>query len=399
MRIYVNWRTSIRSVFKNRKRSLLTMFGIIIGIAAVIAILSIGRGFEKDTLKNLSNTDDELVEIQVSFTPNNGSVDGNNLNFFHDTDRTQVEQIEGVQSAEYPVQDETLIFKDIFIGEKKESKQLSLVEETTKELILGRGLTKFDNEIKNNLAVIDSVTATQLYDTEEQALGKGIEIEGYLFKIIGIYQGIERENMFALPETNIELPPNVYTRYFTTQESSAALIITLEENAIPATVTTEVITLLEEKGTMKEFGEYVVFDTALLTDGISQILRTITLFISCVAGISLVIAGVGVMNMMYISVSERTKEIGIRRALGATQQAIRLQFLLEGVTLTVVGGLIGYVLGIGFAYLIGSFIDVTVSIDLFTILLAVGISSGIGILFSVMPASEAAKKDLIDILR
>jgi putative ABC transport system permease protein len=105
------------------------------------------------------------------------------------------------------------------------------------------------------------------------------------------------------------------------------------------------------------------------------------------------------MNMMYISVSERTKEIGIRRALGATQQSIRLQFLLEGVTLTLVGGLIGYVVGIGFAYLIGSFIDVTVFIDLFTILLAVGIASGIGILFSVIPASEAAKKDLIDILR
>jgi putative ABC transport system permease protein len=305
-------------------------------------------------------------------------------------DRMQIEQIQGVQSAEYPKQNENLIYKDIFIGGKKETKQLSLIGQTTKVLILGRGLTKFDNEIKNNVAVIDSVTATQLYETEEKALDKGIEIEGYIFKIIGIYQGSEIENILSLPETNIVLPP---------QGSSMALMVTLEENTIPATVTTEVINLLEEKGSMKEFGEYIVFDTALLSDGISQILSTITLFISCVAGISLVIAGVGVMNMMYISVSERTKEIGIRRALGATQQSIRLQFLLEGVTLTLVGGLIGYVVGIGFAYLIGSFIDVTVFIDLFTILLAVGIASGIGILFSVIPASEAAKKDLIDILR
>jgi putative ABC transport system permease protein len=270
MRIYVNWRTSIRSVFKNRKRSLLTMFGIIIGIAAVIAILSIGRGFEKDTLKNLSNTDEESVEIQVSFTPNNGSIDGNNLNFFNDMDRMQIEQIQGVQSAEYPKQNENLIYKDIFIGGKKETKQLSLIGQTTKVLILGRGLTKFDNEIKNNVAVIDSVTATQLYETEEKALDKGIEIEGYIFKIIGIYQGSEIENILSLPETNIELPPNVYTRYFTTQGSSMALMVTLEENTIPATVTTEVINLLEEKGSMKEFGEYIVFDTALLSDGISQ---------------------------------------------------------------------------------------------------------------------------------
>jgi putative ABC transport system permease protein len=209
-------------------------------------------------------------------------------------DRMQIEQIQGVQSAEYPKQNENLIYKDIFIGGKKETKQLSLIGQTTKVLILGRGLTKFDNEIKNNVAVIDSVTATQLYETEEKALDKGIEIEGYIFKIIGIYQGSEIENILSLPETNIELPPNVYTRYFTTQGSSMALMVTLEENTIPATVTTEVINLLEEKGSMKEFGEYIVFDTALLSDGISQILSTITLFISCVAGISLVIAGVGV---------------------------------------------------------------------------------------------------------
>ncbi|MFG5498757.1 ABC transporter permease, partial [Enterococcus faecalis] len=109
--------------------------------------------------------------------------------------------------------------------------------------------------------------------------------------------------------------------------------------------------------------------------------------------------GVGVMNMMYISVSERTKEIGIRRALGATRNSIRLQFLLEGLILTISGGIIGYSLGMIFAYGIGSLIKIHVSVDLFTILLAVGVSLFIGLVFSVMPASEAAKKDLIDILR
>lgn len=202
-----------------------------------------------------------------------------------------------------------------------------------------------------------------------------------------------------MPESNISIPEKVYERYFTNDSSSSTLVVTLENEATPATVTTDVIKRLEEKGTMKDFSEYVVFDTALLTDGISQILGTITLFISCVTGISLLIAGVGVMNMMYISVSERTKEIGIRRALGATRNSIRLQFLLEGVTLTLVGGIIGYIIGIACAYLIGSLIDVSVSIDFFTIALAVGVSSGIGIIFSVMPASEAAKKDLIEILR
>ncbi|WP_270216081.1 ABC transporter permease, partial [Enterococcus lactis] len=104
-------------------------------------------------------------------------------------------------------------------------------------------------------------------------------------------------------------------------------------------------------------------------------------------------------HMMYISVSERTKEIGIRRALGATRKSIMLQFLLEGLILTLSGGLIGYLLGMALAYSVGSLIKVNVSLDLFTILLAVGVSSVIGLVFSVMPASEAAKKYLIDILR
>lgn len=399
MKIYVNWRTSIRSVFKNRKRSLLTMFGIIIGIAAVITILAIGRGFEKDTIQNLNSSDGEQVEIQVSFTPNNETLYNNNIAFFSEIDRSIIQPLEGVESVDFPQQNTDYIYKEIYIDDKKENKQLSLVKETSKELLLGRGLTTFDNETGNNVAVIDSITAEQLYGTIEKALDRGIEVEGHLFQIVGIYQGREIESMFSMPKTNIELPEKIFMRYFTSEETSSMLVVTLEEGTTPATVITYVIDVLREKGSMKDFGDYVVFDTALLTDGISQILGTITVFISCVAGISLVIAGVGVMNMMYISVSERTKEIGIRRALGATQRSIRLQFLLEGVTLTLVGGLIGYVIGIGFAYFIGSLIDVSVSVDWFTIILAVGVSSGIGIIFSVMPASEAAKKDLIEILR
>nr|WP_257613394.1 FtsX-like permease family protein [Carnobacterium maltaromaticum] len=202
-----------------------------------------------------------------------------------------------------------------------------------------------------------------------------------------------------MPEKNIQIPKNSYLHYFNIENDSSSLTITLDEGVQPDKVTTEVISNLNEKGTMRDLGDYQVLDTAILTKGIGSILSTITYFITSVAGISLFIAGVGVMNMMYISVSERTKEIGIRRALGATRRSIMIQFLLEGLTLTVSGGIIGYLIGMLFAYALGILIKVNVSVDLFTILLAVGVSSVIGLLFSVMPASEAAKKDLIDILR
>lgn len=399
MKLYVNWRTATKAILKNRKRSLLTIFGIVIGIASVITILSIGRGFEKETLKNLTNGESDEVNIQVNFIPSNGSLNTSSLDYFTDVDIATVKQVEGVKSANYPEPDYSNIYKDIYIKGKKQNKQVSLINDSGKEPIVGRQLTSYENETLDKVAMIDSVTAKEMYGSTENALDRGIEIDGHLFKIIGIYQGSESESMFSMPESNIQIPQKTYLHYFNDTAEKYSLTVTLEKGATPSSVTTDVIEQLEEKGAMKAFGEYQVFDTALLTDGISKILRTITVFISAVAGISLFIAGVGVMNMMYISVSERTKEIGIRRALGATQNSIRMQFLLEGVTLTLFGGIVGYIVGISFAYIIGSIIDIPISIEFSTVFLAISVSTGIGLIFSVMPASAAAKKDLIETLR
>lgn len=399
MNVYVNWRTATKAILKNRKRSLLTIFGIVIGIASVITILSIGHGFEKETLKNLTNGETDEVTIQVNYTPSSDSLNYSSLDYFTDVDIATVKQVAGVKSANYPDPDYSNIYKGIYIKGKKQNKQVSLINDLGKDPIVGRQLTSYENETLDKVAMIDSVTAKEMYGSAENAMDRGIELDGHLFKIIGIYQGSESESMFSMPESNIQIPKKTYLHYFNDTAEKSSLTVTLEKGATPSSVTTDVIEQLEEKGAMKAFGEYQVFDTALLTDGISKILRTITVFISAVAGISLFIAGVGVMNMMYISVSERTKEIGIRRALGATQNSIRMQFLLEGVTLTLFGGIVGYIVGISLAYIIGSIIDIPISIEFSTVFLAISVSTGIGLIFSVMPASAAAKKDLIETLR
>jgi len=399
MNIYVNWRTATKAILKNRKRSLLTIFGIVIGIASVITILSIGRGFEKETLKNLTNGESDEVNIQVDYAPSNDSLNSSSLDYFTDVDIATVKQVEGVKSANYPDPDYANIYKSIYIKGKKQNKQVSLINDLGNDPIVGRQLTAYENETLDKVAMVDSVTAKEMYGSAENALDRGIELDGQLFKIIGIYQGSESASMFSMPESNIQIPKKTYLHYYNDTAEKSSLTVTLEKGTTPSSVTTDVIEQLEEKGAMKAFGEYQVFDTALLTDGISKILRTITVFISAVAGISLFIAGVGVMNMMYISVSERTKEIGIRRALGATQNSIRMQFLLEGVTLTLFGGIVGYIVGISLAYIIGSIIDIPISIEFSTVFLAISVSTGIGLIFSVMPASAAAKKDLIETLR
>ncbi|HGH4033935.1 MULTISPECIES: ABC transporter permease [Enterococcus] len=399
MNVYVNFRSAWQAIKNNRKRSILTMIGIIIGISSVITILAIGRGFEKDTIKNLTKSDSKNVEIQLNFTPNDTSLYDTNTDFFQDADLSIIGNVEGVKKVDYSKIDEEQIYKDLIIKGKKTNKQIKLIGSEGEKVSIGRNLTSQDSELSNKVAAIDSVTAKELFDTSEQALGKGIEIKQELFRIVGVFPGEEQDNLFSLSNINIEIPKATYHYYFKSEKDTSSLTLTLEEGVEPDKVTSKVINQLKEKGSLKHLGEYEVLDTAMLTKGIGQILSTITYFITAVAGISLFIAGVGVMNMMYISVSERTKEIGIRRALGATRKSIMLQFLLEGLILTLSGGLIGYLLGMALAYSVGSLIKVNVSLDLFTILLAVGVSSVIGLVFSVMPASEAAKKDLIDILR
>lgn len=399
MKIYVNWRSALKAIKKNKKRSILTMFGIVIGIAAVIAILSIGRGFERDTIKSLTNSDSDEVTVDLYFTPTGEMMSQANIEFFNDSDLVHLEGVEGIKKAEYMKNDSGTSYIDIQVRDKKENKQLETVTSTDKETMYGRNLTGYDNETANKVVMMDSVTAKDIFGTAKAALGQGFEYQGQLFEIVGIFEGTEQTSMFAMPETNILLPKKTFETFTEPVQDQTAVVLTLESGTAPGEITTKAVDEMKANGSHRELGTYEVFDTALLTEGVGEMLQTITLFISAVAGISLFIAGVGVMNMMYISVSERIREIGIRRAMGATRGAIRTQFLLEGMTLTLIGGIIGYILGIILAYAIGSVMDISITIDLFTVLLAVGVSSGIGLVFSVMPASEAAKKDLIDILR
>ncbi|MGL9747387.1 ABC transporter permease [Enterococcus sp. DIV0170] len=162
---------------------------------------------------------------------------------------------------------------------------------------------------------------------------------------------------------------------------------------------TKALKLLNENGESRALGKYESYDPSSEIKELGSVMNKITMFISAVAAISLFIAGVGVMNMMYISVSERTKEIGVRRALGANAKSIKLQFLFEGIVLTVSGGIIGYILGLLIALGVSVILPFSVRPDLSTVLISIGTSVIIGIGFSYLPASAAAKKELIDILK
>lgn len=399
MRLLVTLRTSFKAVLKNGKRSFLTMFGIIVGIGAVIAIMSIGRGYEQDTIKSLTDSKEGEVKVTVSFQPNDQNLYETNPNFFQQTDLELVKNIDGVEKAEFPKQELTTTYIKVQVKDDSKDEELVLTTAGDKEMIKGRNVSEADQALANKVVAIDDTLAKGLYDTSANALHRGLEISGQLFTIVGVYKGTAVNSMFSMPLSNIMIPKSTYNNYLAEKSSNSSIELTLKQGVKPNKVTEKAMDILKDKGTMTSLGKYEVYDTAMMSDAIGSVLSQITLFISAVAGISLFIAGVGVMNMMYISVSERTKEIGIRRALGATQNSIMMQFLFEGVSLTLIGGIIGYIFGMLLAYGIGSLVKISIHMDLFVVLLAVGISSLIGLIFSVFPARAAAKKDLIDILR
>lgn len=408
MNFYVNFRSAFKAINNNRKRSILTMIGIIIGVSAVIAILAIGRSYERQTIESLTKSDNGKIQAQILFNPNDNSFYETNRPAFQNSDLELVRHISGVESAEFEKQEPNSISFSALVKNKNQSVEAKLVKQTNSELLVGRNLSKVDNLNRTRVAVINEELAKDLYGSPENALNRGILISGQNYAIVGVYRGMEMSegqaqiaSMFGdMSSYQAQIPKKAYEYYLIKgDEASYSIVVTMKKGTRPDEVTNKVLDKLKKSGSMRQQGSYRSFDTAILSKGIGKVLSTITYFITAVAGISLFIAGVGVMNMMYISVSERTKEIGIRRALGATQRSIMIQFLIEGVLLTFTGGVIGYFIGMILAYGIGSLMKIHVTVDLFTIVVAVGVSTLIGLIFSVMPAREAAKKDLIDILR
>lgn len=402
MRPTVLFRGAWQALLKNKKRSLLTMIGIVIGIAAVSTIVSIGLGFERYMVESLNPENGDRLTVDIWFQADDIEWSmATNEELFTIQDRRLIEQIKGVETADLPTVEMNTTFEEISYGNEIRNESLTMIDEVGSTVIFGRSLDKMDIETEKRVVVIPYSTAEELTSNIETLLGRGIQLSNQYYTIVGIYETFNSEEdlLGSLFQTDgIEIPRSTYLHYNGIEQLNNELEIVLSEGVLPSEVANEAIKLLESEGTMRQRGSYEYMDLSALDDGIALVLRGITLFIASVAGISLLIAGIGVMNMMYISVSERTKEIGIRRAMGATQRSIRRQFVLEGVLMTSIGGILGYLVGLLFASVATAFLPFAVGINLFTIIIALGISMAIGLIFSYAPANAAGKKEIIEIL-
>ncbi len=395
-------KTSFKNLRRNLKRSILTMLGIIIGIAAVITIVALGEAYKTKTIENFTGKKKDAIVLTARFSYNdieNGS-HNRSESTFNDRDGKLISSKKYVESYELLKNDQSFgTFVTADLRGKNIQGVVGSVKKTLDEPIIGRNIKELDNDRLQKVVVIKEDILPKNSDLKKYLNGI-LTIKNVNYRIIGIIPKNEDANVSLFSfNANIKVPEKTFEKYGDIDKAIRAMKIVLKKDSDVKASIKDIEKTLNENGSKREKGNYEVFDNSGIIKALGSVLNIITTFIAIVAGISLFIAGIGVMNMIYTSVSERTLEIGIKRALGAKKRDIKREFFLEGIVITLSGGAIGYILGMIIAAISSIFLKLTVKPSLLTVFIAVAVSVVVGIVSSYLPAKKAANQNTIDILK
>lgn len=398
MYVFQIFLSAFQNIKANKLRSFLTMLGIIIGISSVITIASIGGGIKEYIIGEFAGMGSNSINLQVDTTKNIGKRD-----YFTMEDADLVKDRIPEVTAVVPMVDG---FGTMELEDK--SKQASInglnqhyTEIMKVDMLAGRFLNEHDVETKKNVAIIDEVSAKKFFRDPEKAIGQKIKIsitdKSLEVSVIGV---IKSQNIMASfgdsAPGQIYIPITIQDRIL--KGANIAYMSVLVNDITKADeISKKIIRVIENKH--KNTEKYTARQGFAELDMIDNVLNMLTAALSAIAGISLVVGGIGVMNIMLVSVTERTREIGILKAIGAKTQDIRIQFLLESIILCLVGGIIGTLFGIGLSKALAASLNATIPISPAVILIAFIFSSSVGIFFGIYPANKAAKLDPIEALR
>ena len=405
-------RLSLEGLKSNKMRAILTMLGIIIGIAAVIAILTVGDGLSGSITGTMSSFGASTVTITLRQKERDVAP-------MTDEDLITMEMIEQMQARYGQDIAHVSLTQSVGSGQAKDGRLYANVSVSgvnpdyfpanETELLAGRFLKDRDLEGQRMVCVVSDKLVNNLFDGDmEAALGSEIHVE-YLrdthrFRIIGVYEYEQSAFSFSMASekdisTAVYIPLTTAKALTNAADGFSNITVMAVEDADGSVVAQELQSFLNRYYRRNE--NYSIFALSMdsMIEGVNDVMDTLSIAISVVAAISLLVGGIGVMNIMLVSVTERTREIGTRKALGATNANIRLQFVVESAMICLVGGVIGIILGAVMGYVGSSLLDAPTLPSLGSIALAVGFSLAVGIFFGYYPANKAARLDPIEALR
>ncbi|MDD6276632.1 MAG: ABC transporter permease [Clostridia bacterium] len=411
MDIRENLRIAIFSIKTNLMRSLLTMLGIIIGVASVIAIITLGSGGRDYIVGMIEDMGSNNIQISV------------NASNAHDNDYITAADIEAIRSLDGVQYCSPYEIGYGFADFGKESGLVMTVsgnEDLTAAYQMptkyGRFWTKEECDQSKNVCVVSTITAQNIYGTENcvgETMSYTVNNQSVTLKIIGVVDitqdMVSDDQLSMLDDMGLteQMPmigmigiPSTLNGYLNNKvDSYMMLSIIATDGADLDNVGETVLNMIKTRHSSFDDSVYSMSIMATYIDLLDSVISIFTTFIAAVSAISLIVGGIGVMNIMLVSVTERTREIGIRKALGAKTSTIMIQFLTESIILCLIGGIIGLILGAGGAMAVAAYLGIPIRLKVSTILIAVGFSSAIGIFFGIYPAKRAAQLTPIEALR
>ena len=382
-------RMSWENIIHNKLRSFLTMLGIVIGVAAIISLITIVQGATRSISDQVSALGVNKITVNIPGTPLKQGLNREDMARIAGLDN--ILGLSPTISARTSVASGDRLMTAVTIQGRNEV-YFQMDEDLLQD---GRSINILDVESKNPVAVIGNAVVTGLFYGEDP-VGKSLVLNGTTFTVIGT---LAPSSMFGITSSNktVIIPYTTALRSLGGRNVSAMDIFLKDPNLADQTVT-DINSVLIPAFNYKE-DAFSVYNMGDMVETFRTLMSMMSLLLAGIAAISLVVGGIGIMNMMLVSITERTAEIGLRKALGATPRRIRLQFIIESVFLSLMGGLAGLLLGSLIAYMASMFIGIRFAITLTTVLLAVGFSAAVGILFGTMPARKASRLNPIDALR
>lgn len=411
--LWENVRVALDGLLTNKLRSALTMLGVIIGVAAVVALMSIGAGVQDEITGQISSLGTNILIVMPSERSSVGHGGGGRAAWITVDDVKALSEQASVPDAslvvpEYSVAGQIIYGDDNFsvsaVGTTPDYRELY-------ELGLASGEFIAERDDGDKVAVLGASVAEDLFGNFDPVglkvkFNSAISGQTTSLKIVGVLAA-EGGSMFANTDDSIIVPlETAQTRLANARNTFGDLtlnrisVVATSENTVDS-ANDQIQSVLRTSHDIDpgDDDDFMVINQAEMLDAVTTITSTLTVFLGAIAGISLLVGGIGIMNIMLVSVTERTREIGLRKAIGAQRSDILFQFLMEAIILSLLGGFIGILVGVGMGQLVNLTGMVTSVVTVSSVALAVGFSVAIGLFFGIYPANQAAKLSPIDALR